>query len=547
MTTCNPVNLSYRFALPGRAETGFREAADPSVVRYEGEYWLFATRSGGYWCSHDLATWTFVPSEALQAEALAPDAAVIGGALLTTSSAREGPVPIFRSTDPGRDRWEKAADAPPHSDVCLFEDDDRRVYRYDGLSNKRPIYVCELDSKTLLPLGERVATYTEEREHHGWERRGQDHSMDDAPFIEGSWMTKHDGRYYLQYAAPGTEYNVYSDSALVSDSPMGPFRLQDHNPFSYKPTGFIAGAGHGSTFADEHGNFWHASTMQISAHENFERRVGIWPAGFDEDGVLFCNTSFGDWPTKIPTGRWDPWRDPFPGWMLLSYRASCSADSALADHPPEFAFDENGRTWWAASAPGPATLTADLGAECEVSALQINFAEHDVSLHGRGGKDVYHAYVVEGSIDGSRWSALVDRSAGREDRPHDYVELSEPARARHLRLHIDHVPGGTPAVSGFRAFGRAPGDPPQVPHRVEPRRDPADRRNLSVRWGGVSAAVGYQLWWGVAPDKLYSSCLVYAEPSYELRCLNSELRYYVAVEAFSRSGRSGLSSVTAVG
>ncbi len=42
------------------------------------------------------------------------------------------------------------------------------------------------------------------------------------PFIEGAWMTKHDGTYYLQYAGPGTEYNVYGDGVYESDSPLGP-------------------------------------------------------------------------------------------------------------------------------------------------------------------------------------------------------------------------------------------------------------------------------------------------------------------------------------
>ena len=43
-TWCNPVNISYRYSLDGK---GYREAADPSVVYYQGKYWLFASKSGG--------------------------------------------------------------------------------------------------------------------------------------------------------------------------------------------------------------------------------------------------------------------------------------------------------------------------------------------------------------------------------------------------------------------------------------------------------------------------------------------------------------------
>ena len=63
-------------------------------------------------------------------------------------------------------------------------------------------------------------------------------------------MTKHEDRYYLQYACPGTQYNTYSDGVYVSSSPLGPFNLADNNPYSYKPGGFLPGAGHGSTMQD---------------------------------------------------------------------------------------------------------------------------------------------------------------------------------------------------------------------------------------------------------------------------------------------------------
>ena len=38
-------------------------------------------------------------------------------------------------------------------------------------------------------------------------------------------MTKHNGKYYLQYAGPGTEFKSYSDGVYVSDKPLGPFTI----------------------------------------------------------------------------------------------------------------------------------------------------------------------------------------------------------------------------------------------------------------------------------------------------------------------------------
>ncbi len=45
-TYCNPLDLPYRFQLQPPIR---REAADPTMVFYQGEYWLFPSKSGGYW------------------------------------------------------------------------------------------------------------------------------------------------------------------------------------------------------------------------------------------------------------------------------------------------------------------------------------------------------------------------------------------------------------------------------------------------------------------------------------------------------------------
>ena len=56
-TFCNPLDLPYRFQLEAPSR---REAADPTLVRFNGEYWLFASKSGGYWHSSDMMHWQFV-------------------------------------------------------------------------------------------------------------------------------------------------------------------------------------------------------------------------------------------------------------------------------------------------------------------------------------------------------------------------------------------------------------------------------------------------------------------------------------------------------
>ena len=232
-------------------------------------------------------------------------------------------------------------------DPNLFQDDDGKVYFYWGCSNTTPLYGTRIDPATFVTVGDRAELVFADVERRGWEQLGENHIQDQheiggqvtglvgqGPFIEGAWMDKHEGTYYLQYAAPGTEFNTYADGYLTSKSPLGPFEYSVNSPFSSKPGGFIAGAGHGSTFQDEYGNWWHASTMRVSINFLFERRVGLFPAGFDEDGVLFCNQNFADYPMPCPKGRFDPWSEVFAGWMLLLYRSHATASSSLVQHPP---------------------------------------------------------------------------------------------------------------------------------------------------------------------------------------------------------------------
>ena len=55
-----------------------------------------------------------------------------------------------------------------------------------------------------------------------------------------------------------------------------------------------------ATFQDNQENWWHVSTISIAVKNNFERRIGIWPAGFDKDDVMYMDAAFGDYPHYLP-------------------------------------------------------------------------------------------------------------------------------------------------------------------------------------------------------------------------------------------------------
>ncbi len=155
----------------------------------------------------------------------------------------------------------------PSWDPCLFLDDDGRLYLYYGSSNENPIKAVQLDRNDFYPISKIHDVAMLEPKLHGWERFGMnnDDEVTLAPFIEGAYMTKHNGKYYLQYGGPGTEFKIYADGVYVGDSPLGPFTYQKHNPMSYKPGGYVQGAGHGGTFQGIDGNYWHVATCTAIA------------------------------------------------------------------------------------------------------------------------------------------------------------------------------------------------------------------------------------------------------------------------------------------
>jgi hypothetical protein len=125
----------------------------------------------------------------------------------------------------------------------------------------------------------------------------------------------------------------------------------------YKPGGFVHGAGHGNTFQDEYGNWWNTGTPWIGYNWNFERRVGLHPAGFDADGQMYVDTRFGDFPHWLPTKSTRTRDELFTGWMLLSYHKSVNASSVRDSFPASNATDENPRTFWVAAQIVRAWLT----------------------------------------------------------------------------------------------------------------------------------------------------------------------------------------------
>ncbi len=547
-TYCNPMNLDYGFTpIPNFAEWGkHRATADPVIVNYKGDYYLFSTNQWGYWWSPDLSNWTFVsksflrPDHHVYDDLCAPAVWIQGDTLLVFGSTYTREFPIWMSTNPKENEWKEVVHKFDIGgwDPAFFVDDDGKLYMYNGSSNQFPLFGIELNRKTFEPYGTREPLLLLNDDRFGWHRFGE--NMDNTfldPFIEGAWMTKYNGKYYLQYGAPGTEFSGYSDGVAISDKPLNGFQHQSL-PLSYKPGGFARGAGHGSTFQDNWGNYWHVSTVPVSVKNNFERRNGVWPAGFDKDDVMYCNTVFGDFPHYLPDGKADHLQSRFTGWMILNYNKPVTVSSTYGSFYANNAVDEKIQTYWcAASDKAGEWIASDLGEVSTVKAIQINYADQDADILGKR-TDIFHQYKVYSSLDGKKWSILIDKSKNTTDVPHDYVELKEPAEARFIKLENIHMANGKFAISGLRVFGNGHDTKPGKVEKLIVLRTQSDKRSAWLKWKQVDNAIGYNICLGTSPDKLYNCILVYGGYEYWLKTMDKEMPYYFTIEAFNENGVS---------
>ena len=615
---CNPINIDYHYQFIKDSFRGgelhvSREAADPTFLYWKGKYYIFASMNLSVWVSEDLAEWKSVRlPDNLPLNDYAPDVRVIGDYVYFSASKRGEICNFYRTKDIENGPYEEIPGTFDFWDPDLFYDDDGKVYLYWGCSNMTPIWGVELDPESMKPLTDRIELVHGRPKELGYERVGEDHSkpliegeeldrlfegfvknmgeemlanasdtdkaffksmLSNNPFIEGAYMNKHNGKYYLQYAATGAEYNVYCDGVYVSDSPLGPFTLAENNPYSYQPGGFMPGAGHGSTMEDEAGNLWHTSTSRISLNDNMERRTGIWRAGFDKDGELFCNTGYSDWPQYVDGGKLDPWEDP--EWYLLSLNARMTASSSCTkeasesteknvsvwdsispapDNAPSRAAEENDQTWWRASTNKAGEwLMMDLGNIKDVRAIQINFAddrvdaapEKEITASGMGARQIDERihrtrWILEGSEDGKEFVTLMDKSDAETNLPHDFIVLNdgEGQKLRYIKLTVLETPfNQNAAISGLRVFGKGDGDKPSRANFEAERLNDFDMK-VSMNSEGAD---GYNICWGHAEDKLYHSCMFYPEKGSEsaervIGALIKGQAVYVRVDAFNENG-----------
>ncbi len=468
-TYCNPIPLpDYPRGRASYEKSGssgqfrhdpprdFRETADPTVIYHAGKWYLYPSCGMAY-VSEDFVTWRHIRLQPYDA-GYAPTVVVHRDRFLLTACdaplyAADNPLGPFAEVGPMLKPDGTPVEA--FNDPMLFADEDGHLYAYWGLGAPG-IFGAELDPAEpnhLLTEPRMLFSYDPA---HVWERYGAWNEDPSKSYVEGSWMIKHEGRYFLTYAAPGTEWRTYGMGTYVAQTPLGPFRYQPRNPILAAQSGLIRGPGHGCLVKGPNDTLWAFYTCTVCYEHIFERRIGLDPAGIDADGNLFVRG-----PSEIP--QWAPGLKPDPqngndaAALPLTLSRSARASSEAPGRPPLYAVDGSMLTFWEPAADDPApTLTVDLQAPFEVAAVRVIWKDLGLDYDAGAGPGPFQ-YRVELQPPGrDNWVCALNADKNDVDLLIDYRPFPTRAACR-ARLVVTGCPESIrPGVIDFTVFGAAP-------------------------------------------------------------------------------------------
>ena len=130
-------------------------------------------------------------------------------------------------------------------------------------------------------------------EPEGWEINDQ------LGVVEGAWMLKRDGIYYLMYSGNKYQTEDYAVGYATSASPLGPFVRYPGNPIMSKADGVI-GPGHHSVVEAPDGTLAIVYHQKRTPDESDNRFVAVDRMGFDANGELWIR------PTPLNPDRLEP-------------------------------------------------------------------------------------------------------------------------------------------------------------------------------------------------------------------------------------------------
>ena len=289
-------------------------------------------------------------------------------------------------------------------DAEVFIDEDGQAYAFWGMR-----HVAKL-SDDMMTLGEIQTLKTRRTE-----------------YSEGPIFFKRNGIYYYLYTIGGDErYEYYY--MMSRTSPLGPYETPAHDLVSTTDvsTG-VFGPGHGCVFND--GDDYYFAFLEFGRRST-NRQTYVNKLEFNDDGTIrqVRVTMDGVGALRNLTG----YREIKP----VAIKASSMRDSLKIRHNQDercqrteyfdaaFAIDgANGSRWMAQDADANSWLMVDLGVLTFIRESELYFVRPTTG----------HAYILEGSVDGTKWESCGGHADVQKRSPHH--DLIQKAY-RYLRVTI---------------------------------------------------------------------------------------------------------------
>lgn len=262
-----------------------------------------------------------------------------------------------------------------------------------------------------------------------------------ADFVEGSYVIKRNGTYYLLYSSGALHDGTYSVHYAMSKEPLGPFVTPlDNIVLQSNAEQTTKGPGHNSVlkFGDEYYIVYHQHNQPHEGAEGVFRQTCADRLKFNQDGTIkpVVPTQTGVGPLKAIKSK--PEIDVARG----KYARATSIEKAA--YCAEYALDHNNASKWrAANNSYPQSLTVDLEGTFDIARIETSFEYPTLS----------YKYAVETSLDGKTWETYVDKTAEfpLAQSPH---RDNHKARAAFIRIILTGCqrPENSAGIYTFKVF-----------------------------------------------------------------------------------------------
>ena len=460
---CNP--------LPMPIGAGGNASGDVTVLEEGGKYYMYCT-GGGAWVSDDLLNWDF---HAVQGVPVAPDVVKYRGKFYLSGNSdnlfvSDSPLGPFKDLGPFKNTGPVELGWNGGFDTKIFVDDDGTPYLFWPGRGISGIYGVRLDPDDLTRFADTPVHLFGFNPMHAWERYGEKNEYPGVAWIEGPWVIKRNGIYYLEYSASGTQWKTYAEGYYTATSPLGPYTYAANNPLLRKTEGLVTGTAHGSIVQAPDGEWWQFYTIVLSNPPG-GRRIGMDRVSFDEDGLMYCEVT--DSPQPAPGHSAKPGAKtsiPVTINKMRAMNALSKSSSEQEGWPAAYAVDDySGTLWRPAADDAQPQLVIELSPATRFDVVQLFQVDGMRILFGSGARRGFgmrgaalpvYKFKLETSLDGEHYTTALDCTGNSVSRDTFYEDFA-PVRARFVRLTVTDWPKDAPlGIIDFTVFGYADGHEP---------------------------------------------------------------------------------------